>query len=145
MTGTTRHKATGWAAHAEDAIREAGLRRSAPRQRVIELMAGESCAITALEMDARLEGVGRATVYRAIEQLEELGLVQKVDLGGSAFGYEKVDPSGHHHHHIVCEDCGRVEPFEDERLERAIDDVDRDGFTISAHEITLRGRCSDCA
>ena len=112
---------------------------------MIDLLADQDCAITALEMDQRLSGVGRATVYRAIEQLEDLGLVQKVDLGKGAQGFEKIDPSGHHHHHLVCEHCGRVQSFEDERLEKAIHRIHRRGFTVESHEITLRGRCSDCA
>ena len=133
-----------WAGYASEKIAEAGLRKSAPRQKVIEQLAGRDCAATALQIDADLEGVGRATVYRAIEQLEELGLVRKVDLGGSAHGYEKVEPSGHHHHHIVCDDCGKVEPFEDEALEEAIHEIRRKGFELETHEVTLHGHCADC-
>lgn len=134
----------GWSEFAAGRIAEAGLRRSSPRQQVIDLLDGEDCAITALDMDARLPRIGRATVYRAIEQLEQLGLIQKVDLGGSALGYEKVDPSGHHHHHIVCDDCGKVEPFEDDRLEQAIHEIQQQGFKVETHDVTLHGRCLDC-
>ena len=145
-TGTEEtHLGLDWARHAESRIREAGLKRSIPRYRVIELLAGKNCAVTALEIDAELEGVGRATIYRAIEQLEELGLVHSVDLGGSALGYEKVDPSGHHHHHIVCNDCGRVEPFEDAALEEAIHDIRPRGFKLETHDVTLHGQCTDCS
>ena len=99
--------------------------------------------ITALEIDQRLPEVGRATVYRALEQLEGLGLIQRVDLGGDAAGYERVEPSGHHHHHIVCEHCGRVVAFEDEGLERAIVELaKRPDFNVSSHEVTLRGECA---
>ncbi len=142
----TTHEApvADWSGFAADRIAEAGLRRSSPRQQVIDLLAAQDCAITALDMDDRLPRIGRATVYRAIEQLEQLGLIQKVDLGGTALGYEKVDPSGHHHHHIVCDDCGLVEPFEDEELEQAIHAVRRAGFKIETHEVTLRGHCQAC-
>jgi Fur family ferric uptake transcriptional regulator len=113
---------------------------------VVELLGEQDCAITPLELDERLEGVGRATVYRAIEQLEELGLVQRIDLGGDSTAYEKVDPRGHHHHHLVCNKCGRVIPFEDEELETAIHSIStRDGFRIQSHEITLRGICVNCS
>jgi Fur family ferric uptake transcriptional regulator len=89
--------------------------------------------------------VGRATVYRALDQLERLGLIQKVDVGGDATGYERVDPDGEHHHHIVCEHCGRVIAFEDERLEEAIGALaTRPDFKVSSHEVTLRGECSSC-
>ena len=138
-------ESANWSEYSARRITEAGLRRSAPRQRVIDLLADRDCAVTALEIDAELEGVGRATVYRAIEQLEELGLIHKVDLGGSSQGYEKLEPSGHHHHHIVCDDCGKVEPFEDEALEIAIHDIRRKGFKLETHEVTLHGHCADCS
>lgn len=143
-TATRHRSANTWSEHAEARIREAGLKRSVPRGRVIELLAGQDCAVTALQLDAELDGVGRATVYRAIDQLEELGLIQRVDLGGSAHGYERMEPSGHHHHHIVCDECGKVEPFEDEALEDAIHDIHRKGFKVETHEVTLHGHCSEC-
>ena len=135
-----------WVDHALEQLSEAGYRRGGSRTRVVELLGEQDCAITPLELDDRLDGVGRATVYRAIEQLEELGLVQRIDLGGDSAAYEKVDPRGHHHHHLVCNRCGRVIPFEDEDLEKAIHSLStRDGFSIQSHESTLRGNCADCS
>ena len=113
---------------------------------MVELLGEQTCAITPLEADSRLDGVGRATVYRAIEQLEDLGLIQKIDIGGDSAAYEKVDPRGHHHHHLVCSECGKVIPFEDDDLENAIHSIStRDGFQIETHDITLRGICADCS
>ena len=52
---------------------------------------------------------------------------------------------GDHHHHLVCGDCGKVEPFEDPRLERAIEAVEeRSGYSVVGHEVLLRGSCADC-
>jgi len=142
----TGQDSSSWVGHALQQLSEAGYRRGGSRTRVVEMLGEQDCAITPLELDDRLEGVGRATVYRAIEQLEELGLVQRIDLGGDSSAYEKVDPRGHHHHHLVCNRCGRVIPFEDEDLETAIHSIStRDGFRIQSHEITLRGICADCA
>ncbi len=113
---------------------------------MVELLGEQNCAITPLELDDRLEGVGRATVYRAIEQLEELGLIQKIDIGSDSAAYEKVDPKGHHHHHLVCNTCGKVIPFEDDDLEAAIHSIStRDDFQIETHDITLRGTCRSCS
>jgi Fur family ferric uptake transcriptional regulator len=112
----------------------------------VELLAGESCAVNALEIDRRLEGVGRASVYRSLEQLEELGLIRRVDLGTDSAGFERVDPAGRHHHHLLCERCGAVAPFTDERLEGAIESISRASeFEVSAHEVVLRGECPECA
>jgi Fur family transcriptional regulator, ferric uptake regulator len=141
MSGT----GTSWAQRALGALSQAGFRSGGGRRQVVELLAAEHCALTALEIDQRLPDVGRATVYRALEQLEGLGLIQKVDVGGDGAGFERVDPSGHHHHHIVCEHCGRVVAFEDEDLERAIHALaERPDFNVSSHDVTLRGECSSC-
>jgi Fur family ferric uptake transcriptional regulator len=136
---------TSWTERAHRALSEAGFRSGGGRRQVVELLGGEGCALTALEIDKQLPGVGRATVYRALEQLEDLGLIQRVDVKGDAAGFERVDPSGHHHHHIVCEQCGRVVAFEDDRLEQAILALaERPDFKVSSHDVTLRGKCASC-
>jgi Fur family transcriptional regulator, ferric uptake regulator len=136
----------GWVEHALSALSAAGYRSGGARRQVIEFLGRQDCALTALEIDERLPGVGRASVYRVLEQLEELRLVQSLDVGREAKGYERVDPGGHHHHHIVCGRCGKVVPFEDRGLERAIASVSAgSGFEISGHEVTLRGRCAGCS
>jgi Fur family ferric uptake transcriptional regulator len=56
-----------------------------------------------------------------------------------------VHPSGHHHHHLVCDRCGRLVAFDDPGLERAIDELsDRLGVTIESHDVLLRGACRRC-
>jgi Fur family transcriptional regulator, ferric uptake regulator len=133
-----------WTEQAEKRLDEAGFRSGGSRRQVIDLLGGEHCALTALEIDRRLESVGRATVYRTLEQLERLHLVQRVEIGGDAAGYERLDPDAHHHH-LVCEDCGRLTPFASEALEEAIDAVGRrSDFTLAAHDVVLRGRCPEC-
>jgi Fur family ferric uptake transcriptional regulator len=50
-----------------------------------------------------------------------------------------------HHHHVVCDDCGKVEPFADPSLERAIDAAsERLGYAVEAHEVVLHGACGAC-
>jgi Fur family ferric uptake transcriptional regulator len=123
---------------------EAGYRSGAARREVIELLAEEPCAVTALEIDRRLDSVGRASVYRTLDQLDRLHLVQRVEIGGDAAGYERVDAE-QHHHHLVCEECGRLAPFADRSLEQAIEAVSRTAdFEVEAHDVVLRGRCPDC-
>jgi Fur family transcriptional regulator, ferric uptake regulator len=134
-----------WAEHAMSRLDEAGYRSGAARRQVVELLGRERCAVTALEVDRRLAAVGRASVYRTLEQLERLRLVQRVDIGGDAAGYERLDPD-EHHHHFVCEDCGRLAPFASEELERAIDAVGRRAdFNVAAHDVVLRGSCATCS
>ena len=139
-----------WAEHALATLRAAGLRRGGARTAVVEALACHDCAVTPLQLDDELRRrkprPGRASIYRALEQFEELGLLRRVEVIRGTAAYERVEPSGHHHHHAICRRCGRMEPFENPALERAIDrssaEVD---FEISEHDVVLRGLCGRCA
>jgi len=133
-----------WSEEATGRLNEAGFRAGAARRQVIELLEGERCAVTALEIDRRLPAVGRASVYRTLEQLEQLGLINRVDVGGEVAAFERNDPGGHHHH-MVCVRCGRLVPFEDPSLERAIHRVGEGAeFEVTSHDVLLRGVCPRC-
>lgn len=143
--------AAEWVPRAEDALRGAGYRSSAPRSAVLELIGRQSCVLSAREIADELRRGGRevgvATVYRTLEVLERLRLVQRLDVGGTSARYEPALPSGeHHHHHIVCDGCGLVTAFEDAKLERAIDELARRlDHTVGDHDVILRGECPECA
>jgi Fur family transcriptional regulator, ferric uptake regulator len=118
---------------------------------VVELIGKQDCVLTAHEIadELRRRGreVGTATVYRTLELLEELKLVQRLDVGGTSARYEPALPGGeHHHHHLVCDRCGRVTPFEDPRLERAIESLaSRLDYRVGDHDVILKGKCPTCA
>lgn len=133
-----------WAVHASNRLDEEGHRGGRARQKVVDLLAHAECALTALEIDRRIDSVGRASVYRTLDRLERLRLIQRVDVGGDATGYERVDPDTHHHH-LVCQECGRLSPFTSEPLEQAIEAVGRNsGFALASHDVVLRGTCPAC-
>lgn len=144
------HDSRQWAERATDLLADAGHRRGGARQEVLELMAGQRCALSAFEIEAQLAAgprrVSRASIYRILEQLEEVGAVQRVDVGGGITRYEPLGRGNHHHHHLVCDRCGSLEPFTDEALERAVKRVaERVPLQVSEHEIVLHGTCADCA
>jgi Fur family ferric uptake transcriptional regulator len=134
-----------WLARAYTRIAAAGLRSGAARTRVVELLAREAqCLIGVQAIVDRLRAEGspgsQASVYRVLDELQGLGLVTRsVDAHGVS-RYEIADPDGHHHH-LVDEETGAVEPFEDPALEQAIEDAAlRAGIELTGHEILLRGR-----
>jgi Fur family transcriptional regulator, ferric uptake regulator len=95
----------------------------------------------------RAEGrrVGIASVYRVLEQLADLGLVHRVDLGGESTRFEPALPGGEHHHHLVCDACGRVDKFDDDALERALSRVaSAQGYELVQHDVVLHGACDGC-
>src|SRR5215204_659431 len=115
--------ATGWTERTLQATRAAGLRSGEARRAVVEFLGRQSCCVTAQEIFDGLRSDGRrvgiASVYRVLDRLVEMRLVQRVDVGAGTARYEPVVAGGHHHH-LVCDDCGRVEAFKDPALERAI-------------------------
>jgi Fur family ferric uptake transcriptional regulator len=139
-----------WAEHALATLQEAGHRRGGARTAVVAALAAHDCAVTALDLDDEMRQqsprVGRASVYRALEQLEQLGLVRRIEVSRGVAGYERVDPTGHHHHHAICRDCGAMVPFEDRSLEQAIGRLcDAMDFDVTEHDVVLRGLCHRCS
>lgn len=130
-------------------LSEAGYRASAPREEVIGAVAELGCSITAREISDLLRErgsrVGLASIYRALDLLDRLGLVQRFDVGEGVARYEAALPGGDHHHHLVCDSCGTVEAFEDDALEQAIHKLSgKTEFAIAAHDVTLHGECPAC-
>lgn len=141
---------TAWTEYAHEVLRGAGLRRGGARTAVIEALARHDCAVTALELDDELRRrkprVGRASIYRALELFEQLELVRRIEATRGTAAYERIEPDGHHHHHAICRDCGRMETFEDRGLERAIARISGGiSFEVSEHDVILRGLCKRCA
>jgi Fur family transcriptional regulator, ferric uptake regulator len=140
-----------WSNYAHQRLASTGFRRGGARSAVIDLLNGERCALSAIEIeDALRDGgrrVGRATVYRVLEELDGLGLVTRIEIGDGLSRYETVFPDGaQHHHHLVCDGCGKLTPFTDEELERTIRRVARrEAFAINDHDVTLHGACEHCA
>jgi Fur family transcriptional regulator, ferric uptake regulator len=138
-----------WTEHALTTLEREGHRAGAARRTVVELLGRQHCCLSAKEITERLrvEGreVGLASVYRALELLDGLKLVQRLDAGEGVVRYEPLLEGGEHHHHIVCEGCGGVAAYEDADLERAIADLARRlSWDVEGHDVVLRGRCPAC-
>ncbi len=89
--------------------------------------------------------IGLATVYRSLELLAELDILQKMNFGDGRSRYEFNDDDVHHHHHLICINCGEVLEFEDdllESLETAI--AKKSEFKITDHQLKFYGYCKKC-
>ncbi len=138
-----------WPESALSGLRSAGLRRGGARRAVVDYLARQECCRSAQEIHDGIRSsggeVGVASVYRALDTLVELDLVQRVDIGDGVARFEPAHDGPHHHHHLVCDDCGKVEPFTDAPLERALERAaGRLGYELEQHDVVLRGACDDC-
>ena len=121
----------------------------AARAAVIEYLDEQPCCRGAQEireaLAARGSTVGLASVYRAVDGLVEQGLLQRVDFGDGIARYEPVRAGDEHHHHLVCDSCGKVDTFHHAPLERAIEAIEQEtGYHVVTHDVVLRGACADC-
>ena len=129
------------------ALDEAGYFVTEPRRVVAEMVVGRDSHFTANELvgeakRARL-GVGRATVFRALELFEQLGLVERLDLPNGEHAYVVCQPA--HHHHVICTGCGRSAEVGDLGIGSIAAEVEsQTGFTLDSHRIELYGLCPDC-
>ena len=140
---------SSWSLEALDGLRAAETRRA-----VVEYLDGQDCCRSAQEIHDGIAAdggaVGVASVYRALDTLAELRLVQRVDAGDGIARFEPARSDDHHHHHLVCVDCGKVSDFTlptgveqslDQALRRA---ARKEGYRPDAHRLDLTGTCPDC-
>jgi len=135
------------AAEILDRLAEEGHRVTTPRQVIVELLAPRTDHFSAQEVweEVRARGVvvGRATVFRTLDLLAELNVLNRIHAGDGCHRYTVCETS--HHHHFMCVVCGRVQPLEAPGIESQIGRLaDEAGFEVLTHHLELLGRCRDC-
>ncbi|KPJ91881.1 MAG: Fur family transcriptional regulator [Gammaproteobacteria bacterium SG8_15] len=129
-------------------LREAGLKATVPRVKILEIMERSSVRhLSAEDIYKALleegEDVGIATIYRVLTQFESAGLVTRHHFEGGISVFE-LD-QGEHHDHILCLKCGKVEEFVDEVIEQRQKDIaEKAGFSMTDHSLNIYGICKDC-
>lgn len=90
--------------------------------------------------------IGLATVYRTLELLSELKVVDKINFGDGVSRYDlRQEGAAHFHHHLVCIECGAVDEIQEDLLENVEKDVEtRWHFKIKDHRLTFHGICHRC-
>lgn len=128
-------------------LQENGYRLTAPRQAVVEIIAGSQRVLTPIDVynlaRPRYPGLGLVTVYRTVEKLEQLGLIQRVHQPSGCQAFTASAPG--HQHILICQGCGRVVYFSGDRLETLMDGVGiESGYQIQDHWLQLFGLCTGC-
>lgn len=120
-----------------------GHRLTGPRRLLLAAMGELGDQFTAEELAAAAPGVGRATVFRTLRLMLELGTVCQVVLDDGAVHYRLT--SGGHHHHISCSECGAVLDFASCDIDDLLGELSRrTGYAIEAHRLEVYGRCAAC-
>ena len=131
-----------------EALGAAGYRLTEPRRLVAELVTERVGHFTANDLIEQAQerdlGVGRATIFRALDLFTELELLERIDLPNGDHAYVPCLP-GYHHHHVICQRCARVTEVRDLGLGAAIAGMERTtGWTVQKHRLELFGLCPEC-
>lgn len=127
-------------------LKKAGLKVTLPRMKILEMLETSAVHHLTAEDIYRLllesgEQIGLATVYRVLTQFEAAGLVTRHHFEGGQAVFELQ--KGDHHDHIVCVQCGKVEEFYDETIERRQREAAaRLGFEVNDHSLIIYGNCT---
>jgi len=127
-------------------LKRAGLKATVPRLKILEILeTSDTHHLSAEDVYRELldssDDVGLATIYRVLTQFESAGLVTRhhFESGHAVFELER----GHHHDHIVCIQCGKVEEFYDQTIEdRQKSVVGKMGYAIQDHSLVIYGDCT---
>jgi Fur family ferric uptake transcriptional regulator len=130
------------------AFLSAGYQATPNRRLMAELVAASDGHFSAADLldraRQRRAKVGRATVFRALELLTALRIVERLDLPNRSHAYVLCDPDAHHHH-LVCSACGRSIDVADGELARLVEEIGRrNGYRIDTHRLELFGTCPTC-
>ncbi len=128
-------------------LHDTGLKATSERLSILEVLdkAKKPLSIKEIREKLRSDAADQATIYRTIESLRKNNVVRTVNFEHDHNHYELVDTN--HHHHIICEKCGRVEDIskcDTTNLEKQV--ARTSGFTkISHHSLEFFGLCKSCA
>jgi Fur family ferric uptake transcriptional regulator len=130
-----------------EALQETGYRLTGPRCALVKIMANSQQALSPIDLydQGRKEfpGLGLVTVYRTLEKLEDLGLVQRVHQPRTCRRYLRAAKG--HEHLLICSSCGQAEYFHGDDLTPLMDTIARQSrFQITDHWLQLFGLCPAC-
>jgi Fur family ferric uptake transcriptional regulator len=129
-------------------LESSGYRMTAARRAVADLIAGRDGAFETADLIADSErrglGVARATVFRTLELMVALGVVERLDPPSGAHSYVRCE-STRHHHHLVCTRCRRSVDLEDIGMSAIVLEAERrTGYCVDRHRVELWGLCPAC-
>ena len=132
-----------WLAH----LRKSGYRLTAPRRAVVEVVIDSQRALSPAEVfdlaRTQYAAIGRVTIYRTLEKLEILGLIQRVHHPTGCHGY--IASASGHQHLLICNHCGKAEYFSGDDLDELVARVEHNsGYAIHNHWLQLFGLCTKC-
>ena len=126
-----------------EALEQRGHRVTEPRRAVVQAIARRTDHFRAEDLCEELSQLGRATVYRNVELMVDLGFVCRVLLSDGSLHYQVSHPG--HHHHLICTECGSSTDFAGCGIEDVLGEKAAAlDFAAQGHWLEVYGRCGSC-
>ncbi|WP_246845483.1 Fur family transcriptional regulator [Bdellovibrio sp. NC01] len=130
-------------------VRKAGMKLTEQRKQMLKVLLHHLEPVSAddifKEVGSKKDGMDLVTIYRILKKFEEAGLVSRLEFGDGVARFELTLESGHHHHHVICRQCQKVEPIHLCDLEPHIKAVEAMGYKQLSHRLDFFGLCANCS
>jgi Fur family ferric uptake transcriptional regulator len=128
-------------------LKKAGLKRTPNRERILKFLISNHGPFSKEEIQKALPSVDfdSVTLYRNLSQFEKIGLLSRSEFGDGVSRYEFQDDLEHHHHHVICTECRKVESLDSCELPKLESMARRLGFSKIRHSLEFYGICQDCS
>lgn len=130
-----------------DRLRFKGLKVTQPRMAILQSLLGSSKPMSADEILANQspsDEMDLVTIYRCLKKFEDTEIVTRLEFGDGVARFELTFESGHHHHHVICRKCHKVEVLHLCDLDVHIQAVKKMGYQSVQHRLDFFGVCPDC-
>ena len=129
-----------------DELKKSHLKVTEPRKAVLQALSADHGPFTAEELHKRVTKrvCDLATIYRCLSSLEKAGLIKRCEFGDGAARYEITRQADQHHHHVICNECKKIEVLDDCELDGIDKFARKRGFSEVSHSLEFFGICSSC-
>lgn len=139
-------------AHAEvtERLRRSGQRYTSARRGLVTTLLGLARPATIAELGSLDPGQSQSSLYRNLTVLERCGVVRRIPTADGTARFELSEDLSHHHHHLVCSSCGRIEDVTlpaavEATLHRVTAELGQEhGYRLQGHALELIGTCGSC-
>ena len=127
-------------------LQESGLKSTEARIALLNLLDKEDNPLDVYSIAESLRARGvvmdQATIYRILDVLTEKGLISRLEFGEGKYRYELQKS---HHHHLVCQNCGKIEDTEGNFIDQIENEIRTEkGFLVKSHSLEFFGICKNC-
>jgi Fur family ferric uptake transcriptional regulator len=129
-------------------VRKAGMKVTQQRTQVLQVLLSNTSPLTVDEIFKQLapesDSADLVTIYRILKKFEDSLLVNRLEFGDGISRFELTLESGHHHHHVICRSCQKVETLHLCELDKQIKAVEALGYGQLSHRLDFFGLCKNC-